>query len=287
MPSQTTTSVPAQTPWYAKAWFTIVMLILLAPVGWFLLWKYRTWSTGMKILATGLSFLFFVSAMSSKPKQDVASNQNDTTRVASADPVTSSPKAPRSTRASNPAQQKSTAPASRSEKASSSSQASKPADAPAKAVTQETPNEEPTSSNVSVQEIEGLGTREVGVVDDVQYVVAKAERMNSISGTQADGTFIVLRVLAKNTDKKTHDVNTSLMKLLDNQDREFDPSSNGGTALALSGDQSAELFMAQVQPGTTKPFSVVYDAPEDAKGLKFKIPGGMFSSSGEAIIKVP
>ena len=80
---------------------------------------------------------------------------------------------------------------------------------------------------------------------------------------------------------------TSLMKLLDSEGREFDPSQKGGQALILSGDQTTEMFLTQVQPGTSKQFSLVYDGPNDMQGLKLKIPGGMFSSSGDAVIKVP
>jgi hypothetical protein len=66
---------------------------------------------------------------------------------------------------------------------------------------------------------------------------------------EADGVFYVLQVVAENTDKKTHDVTTAIMKLVDDQDREFDPSTEGSLALSMAGEQSAEPFSAQLQPG--------------------------------------
>ena len=142
-------------------------------------------------------------------------------------------------------------------------------------------------SNVTVMNIPGVGSRQVGEVDNVEYAVLSAETVPRIGDTRADGVFYVLRVAAANSDKTTHDVTTMLMKLLDDQEREFDPSDQGGMALALSGDQSAESFSAQVQPGVTKQFTLVYDAPADASGLKLKIPAGGFGFGQDAVIKVP
>jgi hypothetical protein len=231
------------------------------------MWKYRTWSVAAKAVATVLSLAFFVSSMSNKPRQEMASSGASTAQQA---PVG---------RASKPATRVAKAP-----KAAVATRPVKESNESAKA---EGVAEEAMASNVSVQKIDGVGKREVGMVDSVAYVVVKAERMQSIGDTRADGTFIVLRMAANNTDKKTHDINTSLMKPLDDRGREFDPSSQGGMALVMSGDQTAEVMMAQVQPDTVKQFSLVFDGPDNAKGLKLKIPAGSFSMSPDAVIKVP
>ena len=59
---------PTKTPWYARSWFTFLMLIFLAPVGWFLMWRYRTWAVGIKVVATFLSFFLFIGLVSDKSK---------------------------------------------------------------------------------------------------------------------------------------------------------------------------------------------------------------------------
>lgn len=46
--------------WYTSNWFTILMLIFIAPVGIFLIWKYSNWSKVSKIIATIASALFFI-----------------------------------------------------------------------------------------------------------------------------------------------------------------------------------------------------------------------------------
>lgn len=48
----------------------------------------------------------------------------------------------------------------------------------------------------------------------------------------------------------------------------------------------ASRFSSQLQPGVTKDFNLVHDAPEDAKGLKLHIPAG-FGFGKSADIKVP
>ncbi len=153
------------------------------------------------------------------------------------------------------------------------------------------PKDESLASNVEVVDIEGVGKREVGVVDDVVYVVGKAETAKTLGSDmyrrEADGVFYVLQVGAENTDKKTHNVTTAIMKLVDDQEREFDSSSEGSMALSMAGEQSAEPFSAQLQPGLTKRFTLVFDVPSDAKGLKLKIPAGGFGFGKSATLKVP
>lgn len=141
-------------------------------------------------------------------------------------------------------------------------------------------------NNVTVQNIQGVGKRQVGVVDDVEFAVLSVERTSRIGGTQADGVFYVLHLVAMNNDKETHDVTTTLMKLLDDWEREFDPSGEGAMALPLEGEESAEPFSAQVQPGVIKKLTLVYDAPADASGLKLHIPAG-FGFGKSADIRVP
>ena len=51
--------------------------------------------------------------------------------------------------------------------------------------------------------------------------------------------------------------------------------------------QSAESFSAQLQPGVTKRFTLVFDVPSDAKELKLHIPAGGFGFGKSASIKVP
>jgi hypothetical protein len=249
----------APEPWYARTWATVLFLVFFAPLGIFLMWKHRPWGRNAKIAASLASAAFFIASITADNSSDKAA-------------ATASAPAPQRV-AARPEAPKAVAP--------------KAVAAPTAKAAPAKPTPEPLPDNISVQEIDGVGKRQIGTVDDVQYAVLKVERVSAIEGTQADGMFYVLRVLARNTDKETHSANTVGMKLIDNQDREFTPSSAGGMALVMSGDKTAEPFTAQLQPDVNKQFTLVYDAPADAKGLKLKIPSGTFSLSGDAAIALP
>lgn len=144
-----------------------------------------------------------------------------------------------------------------------------------------------SSGNVSVQNLDDIGPREVGTVDEVQYAIVSLERPRQIANQSADGTFVVLRMVAVNTAKKTHNLNTDLMQLLDDRARQFDASGKGQSALVMSGDPTVDLGLTAVQPDTPKAFSLVFDVPEEATGLHLKIPAGTLSLGRDAIIAAP
>ena len=302
-PSPDPAPVPTpESPWYAKTWATVAALVVfpLQPVGIYLMWKHRDWERGPKVVATIVSLLFFSTLLPKSP-------QESKTRTASNSPSASAPakqQAPEERPTIAPKAVSSSGSANKVAKKTAPKTQSKPKpvltdddeaqtgenEAPAnEAPTNEGPGEE-SPRNIEVLDIEGVGKREVGMVDDIFYVVLDVEKTptigNSFTDLQADGQFYILTLRAHNSAKKTHDVNTQIMKLLDDQGREFDPSTQGLLALPADRGQSAQII-AQVQPGTTKTLTLVYDAPADASGLRLKIPGGLFSASGEAVIKLP
>ena len=74
------------TPWYTQTWFTMVMLFVFAPIGCFLLWKFRGWNVVTKALVTAVFLIAFIDALASKqsPAPTVAS-------TTSAKPINSAP----------------------------------------------------------------------------------------------------------------------------------------------------------------------------------------------------
>ncbi len=263
------------------------------------MWKYRDWEQKPKVIATIVSLLFFVNFLPKSP--DAAATRtasNPTSASAPAGeraPDQNDDAAPRAVKGTEnpdskdaPSKKSLSKPATKETKPRVATESDAPPEetqAPAEA-----PKEE-GARNIEVVDIEGVGKREVGKVDDVYYVVINVEKTSSINSdfnkTQADGTFFILTVRAINDAKKTHNVTTQIMTLLDDQDREFDPSTEGNTALMIAGDSRVQSFSAQLQPGTTKEFVLVYDAPADASGLRLKIPGGFLSTSGDAVLKLP
>ena len=131
----------------------------------------------------------------------------------------------------------------------------------------------------------------VAYVDGKFYSIISVERQRTIEDqftkTTADGRFWIIKLVIQNSSKEGGTVTTSLMKLIDGSNREFDTSSAGTTALVMSGDKSAELFMGEINPGITKAISLVFDVPEDENNFKLKIPPATFSLGKEALLPVP
>lgn len=146
-------------------------------------------------------------------------------------------------------------------------------------------------SNVVVRTVPGVGRREFGLVDGVDYCVVKAEHRASIgdalSQTRAGGQFVIVRLAAENSDRTTHSITLSFITLLDGSGREYSSSSDGQTALVMSGDKSAELLLSELQPSVAKQVSLVYDIPAHDKGLRLKIPHGTFTGGQDAVLNLP
>lgn len=106
--------------------------------------------------------------------------------------------------------------------------------------------------------------------------VTKTNRVgNEYSGQKASegGVFIVLNFTEENLSKETKTVFSERFLLIDNKEREFRSSSKGTTALTLySGDK--DFLLSEVQPGIKHKSAIVFEVPEDSKGLTVKIPGG-------------
>ena len=169
-------------------------------------------------------------------------------------------------------------------KSSTQNESASPESAPSAA-----PKDESLPSNVKEIEVQGLGKRQIGQVDGVLYTVVQMEKVQTVGGEyfnkSADGVFYILRMRAMNTAKKSHNVRTRQMKLLDDQEREFDPSSEAEAALNV--EEKKSVWSSQLQPGVTRDFNLVYDAPSDATGLKLRIPAGGFGFGRSATLRVP
>lgn len=118
------------------------------------------------------------------------------------------------------------------------------------------------------------------LVDETLHLVERIEHRHSIGDEftkqTADGEFLIVRLLVRNDSKKTRTIGASQMSVINAAGQEFQTSSEGGTALVMSGDKSAEFLMTQVQPGLEKRIAVVFDVPPGSKNLQLKVPSGGF-----------
>ncbi len=128
----------------------------------------------------------------------------------------------------------------------------------------------------------GARTVKAALVDETLHIVEKLERRkklgNEFVNETADGEFLIVRMIVRNDSKETRTIGASQMSILDTAGREFRTSSEGGTALAMSGDKTAEFLLTEVQPGLEKRVTIVFDVPPGSKDLKLKVPSGGFGS---------
>ncbi len=92
--------------------------------------------------------------------------------------------------------------------------------------------------------------------------------------------FKVVTLKIENTGKETKTIDSSMIKLRDNQGRTFERSSDGQIAKGLAQGQ-VDLFLQQVQPSlsVTERSSSTY--PKDATGLVLEVRGGLFATATE------
>ena len=63
---------------YETVWFCVLMLFVFAPIGIFLLWKYKHFSTRLNVLFSVMSSLFFITLLVVPPEVD--NSDNDTSQ---------------------------------------------------------------------------------------------------------------------------------------------------------------------------------------------------------------
>ena len=122
------------------------------------------------------------------------------------------------------------------------------------------------------------------LVDQTIHIVDEIERKRTIYGvlgnhTTASGEFIIIRLIVRNDSKKTRTISASMITLIDHEDRQFSTSSEGATALTMSGDETAEFLLTEIQPGLEKRITIVFEVPLTSKDLKLQIPSGIFGKS--------
>lgn len=103
---------------------------------------------------------------------------------------------------------------------------------------------------------------------------------NSFTKKDAQGIFKVITLKIENKGKETKTIDSSMLKLKDNQGRTFERSIDGQTAKGMA-EGKVDLFLQQVQPGLNVSGEIVFDIPADAQGLVLEVRGGIFATAAE------
>ncbi len=124
-------------------------------------------------------------------------------------------------------------------------------------------------------------------VGNFSYVVNNAKFFSEIGGEfdrkKADGVFLVISITFRNNDKEEHTLDNALFKLTDEKGTEYESSTDGETALEMSGKET--LFLKQCNPNITKSGLLVFEVPHT--GIYTLHLSGGFWNGNEAVVKVP
>lgn len=163
----------------------------------------------------------------------------------------------------------------------------------------ETDSESATEQEVEATEEDGeVGNNEVyGIGDYVEvgklaYTVHSVETTNILESDNqfidpatTDGQFVIVEIEAFNNDSETRMVDSSMFKLIDDQGREFNTSTDTDVMMVL--DESLNLFLQDINPGISKTGKLVFELPNDVSSYELQVSSGFGFAGGEyATIKL-
>jgi hypothetical protein len=131
-----------------------------------------------------------------------------------------------------------------------------------------------------------------GEGQSIEYNVENAYSTSYISGPierqEADGQYIILVISMQNVGDESVDITTNHFTIVDSQDRTFDASSE--QTLWVESDpriQVEGVSFEQLQPGITTEGAVVFQVPEEASEIQFRVePTGVFSNADEHYVEL-
>lgn len=140
------------------------------------------------------------------------------------------------------------------------------------------PTTTPPPSPYSMNQTIPIGSMEYKVTDAFtsEYIGT------SYVGQEADGIFVIITLEIANNGKDTVHLFANDFKMTDDVSRTFDTSS---ASIYLSSFGYQPLLFKDLNPGLTTEGSLVFDVPQDSKGLILKVSGtGIFSGTEDVNI---
>ncbi|MCC6760569.1 MAG: DUF4352 domain-containing protein [Chitinophagaceae bacterium] len=105
---------------------------------------------------------------------------------------------------------------------------------------------------------------------------------NEFTRKTADGIYLIANVTFRNNDNEEHTLDNSFFKLTDENGTEFQSSTDGETALEMSGQET--LFLKQCNPQITKSGLLIFEVP-NKKVYDLHLSGGFWNGK-TAVVKL-
>lgn len=127
-------------------------------------------------------------------------------------------------------------------------------------------------------------------VGKFSYKVQKVDQASSVGSEYyndtASGIYEIISLTFRNNDNESHYADSTMFKLIDDQDRTFSASTSATSAYAAHNESNqSSLFLQQANPGLEIGGVLVFDIPKDASNLKLEVSGG-FGSPDKAYIEL-
>ncbi|MED3538929.1 DUF4352 domain-containing protein [Bacillus toyonensis] len=149
---------------------------------------------------------------------------------------------------------------------------------PKQEVKQETKKDEPKKDEAKKEEPKKELSKE-GESSKVNIAVGTVETLESVGSEhineKAQGVFKVVELTLTNNQKDAITLSSNSFKLVDNQDREFSPSSAAQIKLNVANGGNSKFLLEKLNPGLSQTGKIVFDVPKDAQGLVLKARGGI------------
>lgn len=133
-------------------------------------------------------------------------------------------------------------------------------------------------------EVKTFGLNEEVIDKDLAFTVTSVKKQKSLGSSYtkktAQGIYYVLTVKIANKSDSTSTFDSSMAKITDSQNRQFDHSTDGQLALGMS-QGKVDLFFQQVQPGLSYTGDIVFDVPEDIAEPTLLVKGAYLSSGSK------
>lgn len=150
----------------------------------------------------------------------------------------------------------------------------------------ETTAEEKTDKKDQKEEVKVYQIGDLVETGKLAYKVTNAESKSElksdnefIESATTSGQFILIDIEAFNNDKDARMIDSSMFKILDDQNREFDPSSDSEVMMVVDG--AIDFFLQDINPGLSKTGQLVFELPADAKSYSLQVSSGFGWSGGE------
>ncbi len=143
---------------------------------------------------------------------------------------------------------------------------------------------EATKTEDKKAEVKIYGINEEVQDKDLAFTVISVSKKQSLGNSYtkktAQGIYYVITVKITNKGDSTATFDSSMAKMTDSQNRQFDHSTDGQIALGMS-QGKVDLFLQQVQPSLTYTGDLVFDVPADIADPFLVVKGGYFSSGAK------